>query len=408
MVPVSLSDALFLRPGFRDLRLEPETHSRFLFGERDRQLRNELLDGIEESHLGGEGQKAVRAGDYGRGKTHQSQNLIYEIERRGLPVKPVYVKCVEFRKNEPFATLFSQMIGALGTQEVNELAVAFQRKVAAGEAQPLDTVIQAEEILEVFKRLGNPTLEYVRYALKWLGGDTSITKQERNQLLTGLGNPVSVSRGFGEVMRGFAHMYEAVEGRILLFFIDEAERFREITNPDTYWSWSACWRELLEIVGVGFVFFVGAKTRDDWPLLLVSDEIRTRIGATNYQDIFDPGRDELKAWVLELLQTYFRKGEVPEPLRDAVANAAGQEAVDDTEVPEELREVTGGDPAALAAYPFTPEALEEFVTQCMTEELANRPREVLKRLRKAAAKAAMKGERVIDEDIVEQIQSGGV
>lgn len=408
MVSVSLADALFMRPGFVDLRLEPETHSQFLFGERDRRLRDELLDGIEEGHLGGEGQKAVRYGDYGRGKTHQSRNLIHEIGRRGLPVKPVYVKAIEFRKNEPFATLFGQMIEALGSHEVNGLATEFQRRVAAGTAQPLETIIASEDILEVFKRLSNPTMEYVRYALRWLGGDTSLTKQERNQLFTGLGNPVSVSREFGEVMRGFAHMYETVDERMLLFFIDEAERLREITNPDTYWSWSACWRELLEIVGVGFIFFVGAKTRDDLPHLLVSDEILGRIGSTNYKDILNPGHDELKAWVLEFLQTYFRKGSVPAPLREAVAEAVGEDSADDAEVPEELRALTGDNAEALAAYPFTPDALEAFVTQCVTEELANKPREVLKRLRKAAAKAAIKGERIIGEEIVDQIQSGGL
>lgn len=407
MTPVSMADALFMRPGFKDLRLEPETHSQFLFGERDRKLRDELLEGIEEGHLSGEGHKAVRYGDYGRGKTQQSYNLMYEIAQRQLPVKPVYVKCTEYKKNEPFATLFTQMILALGTQEVNQLAVEFQRKVTAGQAQPLDEILSSEEILEVFKRLSNPTPEFVRYAMKWLGGDTSLTKQERNQLVTGLGNPVSVSRDFAEVMRGFAHMYQIVEDRMLIFFIDEAERLNQITNPDTYWSWSACWRELTEIVPVGFIFLVGAKTRDDLPIILTSDEILTRIGSTNYKDILNPGYDELKAWILELLQTFFQKGELPAPLRDGVRNAVGPEAVDNTEIPEALRQLVEDDEEALTAYPFTPEALETFVTQCVTDEQANKSREVLKRMRKAAAKAVMQGKNLIDEDIVEEIQSGG-
>jgi hypothetical protein len=407
MTPTSMPDALFMREGFRDLRLEPETHSQFLFGDRDRKIRDELLEGIEEGHLGGEGHKAVRYGDYGRGKTQQSQNLIYEIDHRELPVKPVYVKCTEYKKNEPFSTLFTQMITSLGTQEVNALATEFQRRVSAQEVQPLEDIIASEEILEVFKRLSHPTLEYVRYAMKWLGGDSSLTKPERNQLMTGLGNPVSVSRDFSEVMRGFAHMYQSVEDRMLIFFIDEAERLNLITHPDTFWSWTACWRELTDIVAVGFIFLVGAKTRDDLPLLLINDEILTRIGSTNYKDILNPGRDELKAWVLEFLQTLFRKGDVPAPLQNAVAVTVGQETVDDTEIPEELWQLVGEDQEALIAYPFTPEALEAFITQCLTEEYANKPREVLKRMRKAAAKAVMQGKRQIDEDIVEEIQGGG-
>ena len=407
MPTASMHDALFMRTGFENLRLEPETHSQLLFGERDRRNRDELLHGIEEGYLGGEGHKAVRYGDYGRGKTHQSQNLVYQIGKQELPVKAVYVKCTEFRKNEPFSSIFHQMILALGSEGVKTLATEYQRQVAAGEATGLNSLLTSEEILQVFARLSHPTLVYVRYAMRWLSGDGTLTKQERNELITGLGPPVSLSRDFAEVMRGFSHMYTCVEHKMLVFLIDEAERLQQIAHPDTFWSWAACWRELLEIVGVGFIFLVGGKTRDELPVLLTQPEILGRIGSSNYKDITNPGYDELKAWILELLHTYFRKGPIPAALRDSVEDAVGEEAVADTEIPPELIELVGGDAEALAAYPFSPEALHVFVTQCVTEELANRPREVLKRMRKAAAKAVIRGQRQIDEEIVNEIQEGG-
>jgi hypothetical protein len=408
MVTVKMADHLFLRPGFNDLSLVPETHSQFMFGEKDRQLRDELLECIEEGHVGGEGHKAVRAGDYGRGKTQQSHNLVYEIKRRGLPIRPVYVKCTEFKKNEPFSTLFADMVMKLGTQEVKQLTHDFQNLVGTGQGKPLNEVITSEEILAVFETLSSPNQEVVRYAMKWLGGDTSLTAKQREQLGAGLGAPVNVSRDFAEVLRGFSHMYQTVKGVRLLYIIDEAERLALIENTDAFWSWMACWRELLEIVGVGFVIFIGAKRREAWPAMMVEDEIGRRIGWTNYVDIKNHGREELRQWLEEMLQTFFRKGAVPPPLVDAVTATAGAAAVNDTAVPTELINLIGNDPAALAAYPFTPAAMDAFIDQCVSEDLANRPSEVLKRVRKATARIVRTGASLVDADIIDQIQSGAL
>lgn len=407
MAPSKMHDWFKMRTGFPDLRLEPESHSQLLFGRKDRSYRDELLGGIEEGYLGGEGHKAVRYGDYGRGKTHQAHNLIYEVSHRDLPVKPVYVKCTEYAKKAPFSELFSVMIGAIGTNEVQQTAIEFQRRVTNDESKPLAGLLNDEEISQVFGVLSNPNIATVRYAIRWLSGDISLTKGERDNLPQGMGPAVNVSSQYAEVMRGFAHMYREVHDQTLIFMIDEAERLNQITHDDTFWSWNACFRELMEIVGVGFIFLVGGKTRDDVPVLLTQPEVLTRIGSTNFKDIVNPGHDELKEWILELLQTFFRKGPVPAPLTQAVRDLAGDEAVDDDQAAEEIADLTGSEEGALQAYPFTPAALDQFVTQCVTEELANKPREVLKRMRKAAAKAILQDKRLIDEDIVDEIQSGG-
>lgn len=406
MVIKNMADHLFMRPGFTNLGLAPDTHKQLMFGAKDRQLRDDLLDCIEEGHIGGAGHKALRAGWYGRGKTQQAQNVVYEMKRRGLPIRPVYVKCTEFKKNEAFSTLFSDMIMKLGTQEVKLLARDFQNLVQEGGAKPLDQVVTSEEILSVFEALSNPNQDVVRYAMKWLGGDTTLATKQREALGLGIGAPVSVSRDFGEVMRGFSHMYETARGVRLLYIIDEAERLIQIENMDAFWSWTTCWRELLEIVPVGFIFFIGAQRRGDWPQILTEDEIGRRIGWTNYVDITNHGREELRQWLEEMLQTFFRKGPVPQPLVDAVTEIAGAAAVADASVPAELSALVGGDPAALAAYPFTVAAMDVFIDQCLNEEGANRPSEVLKRLQKAASRVVRTGAQLIDVDVVEQIQGG--
>src|ERR1700674_622016 len=100
----------FMRPGFNTFRLEPDKHPQFMFGHRDRQLRDILLSSIEESCFSKEGHKAAVYGDYGRGKTHQCRNIIYEIEKRNLPLVPVYIKCPSWKTKEAFQSLFKEMV----------------------------------------------------------------------------------------------------------------------------------------------------------------------------------------------------------------------------------------------------------------------------------------------------------
>jgi hypothetical protein len=76
-------------------------------------------------------------------------------------------------------------------------------------------------------------------------------------------------------------------------------------------------------------------------------------------------------------------------------------------IPEELRRITGGDVARLEAYPFEPEALDEFLEELGVAESANKPSEVLKRMLKAAQRAIKKGRHTIDRDIVREINSEG-
>ena len=113
----TMTEYFFMRDGFKSFRLEPDKHNYLLFGERDRVQRNYLLDHLEEASYSLEGFKSVVIGDYGRGKTHQSKNLEYEIKRRGLNLYPIYIKCTEFKSKEQFSTFFRELLLGIPTQE---------------------------------------------------------------------------------------------------------------------------------------------------------------------------------------------------------------------------------------------------------------------------------------------------
>lgn len=397
----SVHDWFFMRKGFDSFRIETDKHRQLLLGKQDRAQRDHLLASLEEASYALEGHKSVVYGDFGRGKTHQSKNIMWEIHRRHLPIHPVYVKCIEFKSKEPFPSFFKELLLALRTEDIQAMSEEYMRRLRQG-VPPIRDVTDSEDLGIVFERgLAAPNLELVRRCMRWLGGEDKI---DMSTISSALPPRLNVSKEFGAVMKGIVHLFKEVgihNAKLPLFLVDEAERFGLVSHTDTYWTWIAALRELTEINGVGLVFFVGAKTQDEIPAMLVVDEVRTRIGVINYIEFYNPDRAALKDFILELFATLIRKGPVPPEQQNALADLGVDIASES--VPPELLQIAARDGASLETFPFTEEALEAFVRSCAEAELANKPREVLIRMQKAATKAMRRGQRVIDLLIVDEI-----
>jgi Cdc6-like AAA superfamily ATPase len=390
----------FMRPGFSTFRLEPDKHRQLLFGERDRRQRDTLLGALEEACYSKDGHKAAVFGDYGRGKTHQCHNIIFEIERRGLLLVPTYIKCSAYKSKEPFSSLFKEMVLKHPSSELQRVATEYEKLAQKKQVPPLYDVVRHEDIAHVMTMgLTAPNLERVKISMRWLGGEAKIDTEDIGKALQ---PHLSDSLEFGAVLRGLAHLFLTIDGKVPLYLVDEAERFQNVTNTDTYYSWLASLRELTEIMGVALVFLIGAKTRDQLPTVFVQDEIVRRIGVANYVEFTNPSAEEIEEFLLELLRTVVRKGEVPEPHRDVVVPAA----LDPT-VPDELREIVDDDAERLKCFPFEPDAFSEFVQQLSAGELSAKPSEVLIRLQKAAQRAMRNNLRTISTKIVDEINTEG-
>lgn len=395
----TMENWFFLRPGFVSFQIRPETQPGLLFGKREQKKRDYLIGEIEGACYGRAGYKAVVFGDYGRGKTHLSLNLKFKSAHDGLGVVPIYLKCSAYTAKEPFATLFGQFLRELNLADVRRVATAYFKMVAEGKARPIREIVHLEDVAVAIEAgLQLPNDNVVRDTMRWLGGErvnmTLVASQLKERL--------SDSREFGAVMRGLTHMYREVDGKVLLYFLDEAERLENITHIDTFAAWAAAFRELTEIEGLGLIMFIGALTRNALPTILLSDEIMRRVGVANYVEFQNPGRDDIRDFLLELLGTLVQKGMVPEVHQPAMST----EALSD-EVPEELTEVTCGDKERLLYFPFEPDAFEEFVEQIAAGDMSSKPSEALIRLTKAATNAMRKDKKTIDRQIVDDIGQEG-
>ncbi len=395
-------DNFFLRDGFESFRVDPDANPELLLGERDRALRDQLLDAIEENRSMGEGYKAVIYGDYGRGKTQQSRNLIYHCGPKGrsLAVQPIYIKCIEYGPKEPFASFFSEFLDGIGAQRLGALAVEYKRLVNDGGAPDFSELTDDHDIHTPFDALVSPNSSVVRLAVRWLGGQ-KLKASEVPQIGDALGEPPHTSRDFSTVLAIIARMFRVIRGAVPLFFVDEAERIGRVTHIDTYIGWQAALRAISELPDIGIVFFVGGKTFEDIPDLLTWDEVRTRIGAANYRDILNPGPDDRRQWLEEVFEVLCQKGKLSPPLSSLVSRHAA-----DQDLPAGLQALVGSDPDALRSYPFTPEALDAFIAETDTDQ-GNKPRYMLKRLQHAAGRALTLGKNIIDRDVLDATRGEG-
>ena len=397
----TMASWFFMRPGFTTFRLEPEQRPEFLFGTRERQKRDLLLEEIEGASYSNDGHKAVIFGDYGRGKTRMCHNLVFEIGRHGLNVVPVYLRCSAYTSKEPFLSLFKEMVTRHSTDDMSRIASEYVRRMGSDGVPALVDVVQSEDIALVMSRgLTAVDHDVVRNSMRWLGGEAKVPMGLISQALK---SQLTDSREFGAVMRGLSQMFVTVERKVPLYLVDEAERLQNVSNVDTYWSWLASLRELTQILNAGFMFFVGANTKNDVPTILVQDEITRRIGVANYIEFQNPGRDDLREFLLELLGTFIRKGEAPEPHRSVLSEESR-----DSAVPDELMQITAGEPRRLETYPFEPDAFDEFVEQLTSSDKSSKPSEALIRLQKAAQRAMRTNVRVINSKMVDTIGSEGL
>lgn len=398
-----MNEYFFMRDGFSTFSLEPKNDRNLLFGERDRAQRDHLLEHLEESSYSLEGYKSVVLGDFGRGKTHQSMNLEYEINRRNLDLYPIYIKCVEYSSKEAFGSFFKEFIESIDSELLKEMAQTYKEKINKSEVPSFVELVDDEYIAKVFNEgLTAPNIEIVRLCKRWLGGAQKLKMDSIDPNLPHL----DVSRSYGNVMKGVVQLFKVTKGKVPLYLIDEAQRFGLVTNTDAYWSWLAALREIAEQSGVALIFFIGAVNRDDLPAMFLNDELMSRIGVSNYVEFFNQGRDELANFLTEMLQTIIRKGPIPEPLREALSDRIGKEV--DEDASEELKSLVNEHNEKIETYPFTEDGFNDLIEKCATAHLSNRPRELLKLTQKAAGRAIRKNARLIDSSIIEEITKEGI
>jgi len=175
-------------------------------------------------------------GAYGSGKTHTLANISQVLNSNNLePVKPLYLNIAPLKHKERFSTVQGRFLDAIGLDPIQEAVEKFVTSTSGDRAEAIkerlkygDTSLKSSQA-NIFRNIlfGGPqrTLSW-----EWLKG-AQLTNNDRQmlQVTKVLGQPGD----YVDVLLNTALLYQHGLGMKIAFLVDEAEAFRDVTDPDS-------------------------------------------------------------------------------------------------------------------------------------------------------------------------------
>lgn len=362
-----------------DPRINPDD-ARFYFG-RDH-IRAQLRSQIRRAFVEPGVPKMVIYGSYGSGKTQTLYNLQHYLAKeppKSLQYQSKSVDVVlEMQSKSNHLDWHLQLMEALGKEAVAKWVDALFSKVSNLD-QLLTELMNDYNLTQVLKNIrGGGDIPLL--AWRWLSGNhLTATELQRLQVTRNLGDV-----GAGDMVNVLVGLGRLAEqnGEKLIFFMDEAEQFNNIRNPDALDSVHSYLRKMAEPwnSSVGFVVSAYSLTLDDMPEMMTRQDVRTRIGAHNYVEIPPlPSVEDVRAFLSQLLAEFIEQDTAEERIQ------------------------TEGLGVALETYPLSADAFDmvcEYASQDPTKSL---PRNIIKTLNECAISAWDDDNAIIDTNNVNDI-----
>ncbi len=384
-MPKIMSQWFNLRPEFTSFVIDAEKHAKYLFGNEDRALRDELVLSLKECSYSQRGQHAIIYGNAGRGKTHLANHLVWTAQNANddeFALELVYVDCPPISSAKtPINVFFGQMLRSIPVAVMKRIVNSYLGK-AVQDAKAKDRVAKALQnngpIYAVLENMGVGTERFVKSALGWLGGDNEPQVATQFDAPKQITDEAQIARNVGAI----GEMLLAGEGKNLIFLIDEAERLQTILSGDQYYIWLSALRQIFRKPPLGLILFVIASNRDDVPQVLWEEEVSSVIGSNNIHECSNFAKQQAESFLKELL-----------------------ECVIDRQAPAttEILQNTG---EQVETYPFTADAFDEFVTHHTIGSATSIPREIINSLERSARRAMTLNKKLIDKDVLRQVIEG--
>lgn len=380
----TMSDWFCLKPGKDNFTIIPERDQGFLFGKA--QWRKQIDNQLRESIVLREPVRLVWWGDFGIGKTQRLQYMRHVINDEDLPFFPVPVTCRDLTTKSGFEALHYDLVNNIGFESVRSLIASYKKKLDAGdpEAVPFSDLSAVADVANAISRIGvaDPKDQLAHAAWKFLVG----LELDSNELpLASVTKPqLDSSIEFASVLRCLAWVVRVEKTRQLLFLIDQMETLTNVTNRDFENGWVETLRAVLDIRELGVVCTIGAVRPELLPAIMNRPEILSRFKQDNYMRLVAYEPETAREFLVDLLREW-----IDSEKRDALISR------------EDLKSVSG---FSAATYPFTEPAFDSFCAYLTNDPRDAKPREILERLNRVAAKTCMRGERLITKD--ELVQQG--
>jgi len=363
--------------------LSPETDWICYFGREDIEasLKSIILKSLKASIP----PKIVLYGDWGLGKT---QTLFHFINTLLVQYStPVFVECPEFPSKSTFYDFYSLLMNKVGKERL----VSMVRKVAA--VRGSFDLVQEEDLKHLCQNvLAMASGETLNTAWNWLTGDY-VKDPGKIGVST---NQITVTSATN-ILETVGNFFLSVEGKPLIFCIDEAHRLKNILEDSDYERTfvQALRKTTLKNFPAGFIYAIGVADEPDFPHMFILGEVKSRIG-DYYVPLSVLDDESMRNMILGIIK-YVRDGwdydenklkKPKEEVKKAVAALKRKKS-----------NVT------LETYPFTVEAIDQIMIYFSAEDMTDRrtPREICDVLNDCGTEEDALKAGVVDENIVSKV-----
>ena len=217
-----------LKEQHNDFTIETDTDAKLFFARHA--LDDQLQAILRRSFRSGNPPKIVLYGDWGVGKTHTMRHIEYVIENNDdFQANVVFVELPDITSRSTFQVAHSALLDALGFSRAKQWVLQFQTRHPNDAHDLIRDFSQSGDIATAFSNmlaLG----EGSRIAWDWLRGLGISASDAR---LVGLPPVLSQSNHFVKVLQMFGWFSQEVDGRLLVFMLDEATKLASVTNHDS-------------------------------------------------------------------------------------------------------------------------------------------------------------------------------
>lgn len=354
--------------------------ARFYFGRSE--IKNRIQNQLRRAFIEPGTSKMLIYGPWGSGKTQTLFYMEHLLQTsislpKKLVAKPIHLD-LEMRSKSDFSEWHLQLMEKLGKETVTQWVEELSKKGPNIEVE-LRRIFGDPNMVQASRNLllgGEAGFS----AWRWLCGQ-QLTTRELEQL--------KVTRNLGQigsgdmvnVLVGVGRLAEA-NGQKLIFFMDEAEQFKNVRVGDAAESLHDYIRKLAEPANstTGFIIAGTAVTLDDMPELLVRGDVRTRIGEVNIVEIPHlPAVRDVQIFLKELLA----------------------ELIEMKKAEKKIQKESLG--VTIETYPLTSTAFDLLCEFASADPIKCLPRNIIKALNECCIAAWDDNKAVVDENIVNDI-----
>lgn len=319
--------------------------------------------------------KFVLLGVWGVGKTHTLRHIGFVIkENKEYNGYVVFKELPDIKKNSTFQVAHAALLDALGLDVVKSWMVQFQTKHQSDSHQIIQDMTQSGDIAKAFTSLIGFG-DTARICWDWLRGVSLSAGDARS---AGLPPTLDQSTQLVSVLRMLGKLCRDVEGKILIFMMDEAFKLKEVTDAAAIGHWLNSFRLLAQrdTKEIGVIISASHADADDMADALKDVQVQSRFGQDHYIVLQTLGPDEATDFLRGLL------GEWIDPVKRKQLMEAHSKEGD-------------GEAVSDAYFPFTSKGFTRFIEYTCRNGGVTNPRDIQHDLDKFLNQAIDSGRHIV-------------